>query len=147
MNTPLDDAQNSYFEHHARLAEWIAGLTIGELAFIISQKFFILGVLFYTFLSVSALSVLLSVAIMYVRATVEDLKLHGTLTLTNKDAIPPRAEFDKSFDKRLGRIPRWIVHLVVDRKIFQWLILSFLAASVLMIILMIRYLNGGQNCA
>jgi hypothetical protein len=119
MGYEFDEVTQGYFAHSARLAEWIVGLTIGELAFIVSQQLFEIGVLFYAFSAFSFLSIMLAILIMYVIAIIEDGKMHGVLVLIDKDPLPSKEAFDKSFDKRVGRIRSWLVNALIDFKAFH----------------------------
>ena len=144
----LDKFRQAYKEYrntNKGMVEWIIGLTIAEISLIISQKLFLLDWIFYCFIIISSFSMLLAIVIMYSIAASVDIDLHSAFLAKITNGKMPKQDFEAHFDKRLGKITKFMIKFVVMKKGYRLLFIPFflntLLASVLIFINIQKFLT------
>ncbi len=140
--TLLGMALKEYKDIQKGLVEWIIGLTIAELALIISQKLYNTHLIFYIFITVSFLSLMIAIIIMFFIAKETDIEMHSAM-LAAKDSKMKEDKFAESYGKRMGEIGMFISNFVIDKHLLGWLFISFGINTILMILLI--FLNFDIN--
>lgn len=136
--TKLGIAFKEFKDENKNTVVWLIGLTTLELGLIFSQEFYFPLVLSYSFVLLCFLSIILSLLIMYVIVAEADIELFSALYFSNKKQGSFKDdEAEKDYFKRLGKITRWLSEIVIEKKIYRFLFLSFIGNTFLFMLLIL----------
>lgn len=136
--TKLGLAFKEFKDENKNTVVWLIGLTTLELGLIFSQEFYFPLILFYSFILLCFLSIFLSLLIMYVIVAEADIELFSALYFSNKKEGSFKEDKAKmDYFKRLGKITRWLSDIVIEKKIYRFLFLSFIGNTFLFMLLIL----------
>lgn len=130
------DARKEYYKILHNIAEWLIGLTMGELGLIAGLRLNCNKDLFIPMLLFSMLSIVLALTIMYFEMTYVDAMMYTAHLRTFNETID-KEEYEKAITKRIGLIGNFIINFVMKYKIYNFLFLSFLCGTILTVILIV----------
>lgn len=133
-----------YFDTSKATVEWIIGLTIGELALIISQRLYTDKLIFGVMVFFSGLSILFAISIMYCVMRAADLKMYSAALRTTNPELR-KNEYNNEIDKRYSKFSNWLFGFVAVHKIYNWLFISFGLGTLSMIGLVIKEILFGEK--
>ena len=136
--TKLGLAFKEFKDENKNTVVWLIGLTTLELGLIFSEEFYFPQFLLYSFILLCFLSIFLSLLIMYVIVAEADIELFSAIYFSDKKEgsfKEDKAEID--YYKRLGKITRLLSEIVIGKKIYRFLFLSFIGNTVLFMLLIL----------
>jgi hypothetical protein len=134
--TKLGLAFKEFKDENKNTVMWLIGLTTLELGLIFSQNFYFPSILFYSFILLCFLSILLSLLIMYVIIAEADIELFSALYFSNKKEGSFKEDEAKiDYFNRMGKITRWLSDVVIEKKIYRILFLSFIGNTFIFMLL------------
>lgn len=138
--TKLGNAYREYATTNKGIVEWIIGLTIAEIALVISQNSFIASWQIIILLVVGLFSIVVGTIMMYVIIANADIELFSAI-IWAKDPEMKEEEFDQKYNKRFKGLSRFFTELMLDKKLYNYLFISFFLQSSWAVYLLVTCFN------
>jgi len=140
--TKLLMAYKEYRDINKGIVEWIIGLTIAELALIISKGLYSFNLIFYVFIGTSFVSILWATVIMYTIASFADVELYSALLAHKSEGEMSEEDFGAEWEKRLGWFGKLLISLVVTKRGYKYLFIFFVFNTIVMFTLIISNIQN-----